>query len=182
MDEIDLREAGRPDALTGRALSADERGPGEHLRQVHDMYRAELALLERVTQEVRGGSREVGEIRATLHQLALRTNIEQFGALCARYCSMVANHHMIESHHMFPAVRTVGESWDAVVDQLEHEHQVIHLQLRRLDEALVALHVDANELERVVAQVEVLARVLRSHFGYEETQLAEPLGVLGLGV
>ncbi|MCW2928049.1 MAG: coenzyme F420-dependent N10-methylene tetrahydromethanopterin reductase and related [Thermoleophilia bacterium] len=182
VDEIDLRAAERPDALTGRVLTPAEQGPGNHLRRVHDMYRGELELLERVTQEVRGGSREIGEIRATLHQLALKTNIEQFGALCARYCQMVDVHHRIESHHMFPAVRTAGAEWSAVVDQLEHEHDVIHLQLRRLDEALVALHADASHLERVVDEVGVLAEILRSHFGYEETQLAEPLGILGLGI
>jgi hemerythrin-like domain-containing protein len=135
----------------------------------------ELAALVRV------GEATLDDLRGTIHGMAVRTNIEQFGAICLRYCAMVTNHHTLEDRAIFPAVRAEGEAYAALVDQLEHEHGVIHVQLRRVDEALVAVDEDRAHVPRALDEIAALDRILRSHFAYEETQLAEPLGIVGLG-
>lgn len=177
---VDLREHARPDVVTGTELTPAQRGPGDHLRQVHDMYRAELQVVTELTALVRAGTASLDDLRGTIHGMAVRTNIEQFGAICLRYCAMVTNHHMLEDRAIFPAVRAAGGAYAELVDQLEHEHGMIHLQLRRVDEALLAVDSDRSSVPRALEEIDELGRILRSHFAYEETQLAEPLGLAGI--
>ena len=178
-DAVDLNERARPDVVTGMPLSEQQRGPGEHLRQVHDMYRAELEVVTELVALMRSGEATLDDLRGTIHGMAVRTNIEQFGAICLRYCAMVTQHHQLEDRAIFPAVRAESEAYAALIDQLEHEHGMIHVQLRRVDEAIVAVDTDRSQLSRALDELDTLDRILRSHFAYEETQLAEPLGLVG---
>ncbi len=180
--KVDLREHARPDVVSGIELDDAQRGPGEHLRQVHDMYRAELQVVTELAAMVRAGDADLDDLRGTIHGMAVRTNIEQFGAICLRYCAMLTNHHTLEDRAIFPAVRAQGAEYAALVDQLEHEHGAIHQQLRRVDEALLAVDDDRANVPRALEEIDTLDRILRSHFRYEETQLAEPLGIVGLGI
>jgi hypothetical protein len=173
----DLREGERPDARTGVQLTDAQRHGGDHLRQIHDMYRAELALVVELAALVRSGEGSLDDLRGTIHGMAVRTNVEQFGAVCLRYCSMVNVHHSIEDQAIFPKLRAADERYVAMVDQLEHEHHVIHEQLRRVDDAILAVDSDRAHVPDALEQIDELARVLRSHFAYEEQQLAEPLGL-----
>lgn len=182
VEPVDLREAARPDVITGIELDAAQRGPGEHLRQVHDMYRAELQVVTELAAMVRAGDADLDDLRGTIHGMAVRTNIQQFGAICLRYCAMLTNHHTLEDRAIFPVVRAASDTYAALVDQLEHEHGAIHEQLRRVDEAIVATDTDRSSVPRALDEIDTLDRILRSHFAYEETQLAEPLGLVGLGM
>jgi hypothetical protein len=179
-----LRESARPDTVRGIELDDAQRAPGEHLRAVHDMYRGELDVLERLAALVRAGDGDLDDLRGTIHGMAVRTNVEQFGAICLRYCGMVATHHTIEDRAIFPAVAAADDRYARLVEQLEHEHHAIHGQLRRLDGAVLAMDRDRSDATVAVVLDEVteLARALRSHFAYEETQLAEPLGLHGVMV
>ena len=173
----------RPDARRGLELDERQREPGAHLRAIHDMYRAELARLVHVTDLVERGLAQLADVRQALHGLSLRRDLETYGSICARFCQMVSIHHTIEDQRMFPAIREAGEPYTAVVDQLEREHGVIHELLVRLDQAIVAAMVDGSgAVAPVLSSVHDLADVLTSHFRYEETQLEEPLGLLGLPV
>jgi hypothetical protein len=176
----DLREADRPDVVRGIELTDVQKDPGAHLRQVHDMYRAELGIVVELAELVRAGDADLDDLRGTIHGMAVRTNIEQFGAMCLRYCAMVTNHHTLEDRAIFPRIRAEGEDYARLVDQLEHEHEAIHLQLRRVDEAIIAVENDRARVGEALEEIDTLARILRSHFAYEETQLAEPLGLVGL--
>lgn len=177
---LELNEQARPDVVTGAELTPDERAPGEHLRQVHDMYRAELQVVTELAEMVRSGTADLSDLRGTIHGMAVRTNIEEFGAICLRYCSMVTTHHTLEDRAIFPRVRAESVSYAALVDQLEHEHHAIHAQLRRVDEAMLAVDADRGAVPAALEEIDVLARILRSHFAYEETQLLEPLARVGL--
>lgn len=181
MEPLDLREHERPDVVTGIELEPAQRRMGDHLRDVHDMYRAELQVVTELAALVRSGDADLDDLRGTIHGMAVRTNIEQFGAVCLRYCAMVTQHHTLEDRGMFPAVRAASEAYAELVDQLEHEHGVIHQQLRRVDEAIVAVDADRTLVARALDELDVLDRILRSHFAYEETQLLEPLGLVDLG-
>lgn len=181
-ETVDLRESSRPDVISGLELTDAQRGPGEHLRQVHDMYRAELQVVTELAAMVRSGDADLDDLRGTIHGMAVRTNIEQFGAICLRYCAMLTNHHTLEDRAIFPAVRAESEAYAALVDQLEHEHGAIHQQLRRVDQAILAVDNDRSKVPAALEEIDTLDRILRSHFLYEETQLAEPLGLVGLGI
>lgn len=180
-----LGEGERPDAVRGVDLDAQGRAPGEHLRAIHDMYRAELDALLDVTRQVEAGLAEWVDLRQAIHDLSLRRQLDRYGSICARYCSMVAVHHAIEDQRIFPAVRagaTAGTGWGDVIDQLEREHAVIHRQLRAVDAAVVSVLEGAGAPASAIATIRLLADLLRSHFSYEEAQLAEPLGLLGIGL
>jgi hypothetical protein len=69
---------------------------GQHLIDVHDMLRTELAALRKVLAEVRDGAVTAGDARSALNDMALRRNDWTVGAFCARYCGAVAQHHGLE--------------------------------------------------------------------------------------
>ena len=66
--------------------------------------------------------------------------------------------------------------------RLAEEHLVIHELLERVDDLAVAVHADPSRVAELAVAVGDLRRDLESHFTYEETEMAEPLGLLGLGV
>lgn len=175
--EADLT-AQRPDAIQGLELTPEQHARGDHLRQVHDMYRAELDFLVRVTQQVEEGVAQVADIRQALHDLSLRRELDQYGSICGRFCQAVTVHHTIEDQRLFPSVRELDERYVPVVDQLEREHQEIHRQLLAVDAAVVATLDGSGPLGDVIDRVGDLERLLRSHFAYEEQQMFEPLGLI----
>ena len=82
---------------------------------------------------------------------------------------------------MFPAVATL-EAYAPVAARLAEEHLTIHEHLERVDDLAVAVHSDPSRIAELVTAVTDLRHDLESHFAYEETEMAEPLGLLGLGV
>ena len=58
----------------------------------------------------------------------------------------------------------------------------IHDHLERVDDLAVAVHRDPSRIAELVDAVADLRADLESHFAYEEVEMAEPLGLLGLGV
>jgi iron-sulfur cluster repair protein YtfE (RIC family) len=177
-----IDESQRPDAITGVELTPQQQLPGEHLRRIHDMYRAELAHLVGVTGQVERGVAQVADVRQALHELSLRRELAQYGSICGRFCQVVTVHHTIEDQQMFPRVRAGGEAYAHVVDQLEHEHGLIHQLLLAIDAALVAVFDGTGPLGDVIDRIGDLESLLLSHFDYEEQQLSEPLGLLGVDV
>ena len=69
----------------------------------------------------------------------------------------------------------------AVAARLAEEHLVVHAHLERVDDLAVAVRTDPGRVSELVAAVADLRADLESHFTYEETEMAEPLGLLGLG-
>ena len=87
-------------------------------------------------------------------------------------------HHTIEDQDIFPRLRR-NEGLRPVLDRLQAEHVTIHALSERLQTELRAIALDpaaaaASSLAEIFA---VFARTVASHFGYEETQLEEALGV-----
>ena len=76
---------------------------GQHLIDVHDHLRKELAELRDVVAQVRDGALSAGEARSALNEMALRQNDWTLGAFCSRYCRAVAQHHTLEDDVGLPA-------------------------------------------------------------------------------
>ncbi len=177
-----LDEATRPTVRLGLSLTPAQQAAGTHLRQIHDVFRAELTGLEARVGEVRRGEGSASDVRESVSQLAAAlgaaggTTLSQH---CAQLCRFVTMHHSLEDSAMFPALGAHARV-KPVVDRLAEEHVVIHEHLKHVDALASRVDADPDVLPDLEEAVGTFARVLRSHFTYEETELAEPLGLLGI--
>ncbi len=164
-----------------RTYAPHDRAVGQHLVDVHDGLRGELAQLRNLIDQVAAGALDAGSARSHIADMTLRQNDWTLGAYCASYCRIVTTHHSIEDQSMLPHLRSADPRLAAVVDRLEQEHVVIHDVLERVDRALVALVSDgAGGLSALRDAVDLLTDALVSHLSYEERELVEPLARLGL--
>lgn len=177
----ELDEATRPRAARGLDLTPAQQQPGRHLRFIHDHFRSQLAALQQEVDAVRRDEGSPGRLRAAVNDLAPRAKRDQLGSFCGQLCQFVTLHHTIEDQAMFPAVATLP-AYAPVVERLVEEHHVIHDHLVAVDDAVLKMASDPALLTELEDAVASLARVLESHFAYEEAEMAEPLGLLGLPV
>ena len=148
---------------------------------IHDHFREQLGQLTVAVEQLRDGEGDVGGVRASLHELAPAWTAQQVAGACRQVCSYLTMHHTIEDQSMFPAVATL-EAYAPVATRLAEEHLVIHHHLERVDGLAVAVHADPSRVAELVVAVAELRHDLESHFAYEEVEMTEPLGILGLGI
>jgi iron-sulfur cluster repair protein YtfE (RIC family) len=169
-----------PGADPGREYSAEEAATGQHLIDVHDALRAELARLRGVIEEVGEGSTDPAALRSFFNRMTIRQNNWTLGAFCQSYCRAVTGHHTLEDSSVFPHLGRADARLGAVLTRLGEEHEAIAELLERIDEALVALVAgEPGAMERVHAAVDLVTDAMASHFSYEERELVEPLARLG---
>lgn len=176
-DESTRPSAPEPDGevrFTGRGLSA-----GKHLIEVHDHYRAELARVRDILDQVRANAIDVGAARGELNAMTLRSNNWTLGSFCQSYCVSLTQHHTMESGSIFPYLRASDRGLAAVIERLDQEHQVIHEVLEAVDQALVDLVRHPDDLSGIQQAVDVLTDALLSHLAYEERELVGPLSRFG---
>ena len=153
--------------------------PGQHLVEVHDMFRRELAELRDLLTRVRDGAISAGEARSGLNAMAMRQNDWTLGAVCSRYCSSVTHHHHLEDEGIFPHLRKSDSSLAPVLDKLAEEHLTIHEAIEAVDRELVSHMTAASDFGGIERAVEDLSDALLNHFSYEEAELVEPLSRYG---
>jgi alkanesulfonate monooxygenase SsuD/methylene tetrahydromethanopterin reductase-like flavin-dependent oxidoreductase (luciferase family)/hemerythrin-like domain-containing protein len=170
------------------AYTAAQQAHPQHLLDIHDHLRAELAQVRDVIDQVRRGLLTVGAARSVINTMAMRQNNWTLGAYCESYCRVVTGHHTLEDRSVFTHLRRSDPDLAPVLDRLEDEHRVISDVLEQVDEALVGL-VSAGErgpaaleaLAELQRAVDLLTDTLRSHLAYEERELFHPLAEHGLG-
>ena len=113
------------------------------------------------------------------------TNFRSFGNLCGRECRNLTLHHTAEDERIFPALRSSGgDALRRVIQRLTQEHRGIYALLERLwAQALTLL--DAPGQANFAALKETFSAVaitVRSHFGYEQTELEEAIGFYHVAV
>lgn len=150
-------------------------GVGQHLIEVHDHLRAELAQVLDLVGQVEAGTLDAGRVRGVINEMTMRQNEWTLGAYCQSYCRLVATHHTIEDTSVFPHLRRRDPSLGPVLDRLEREHHVIHGALEDVDRALVAVVSGPDGLAALRTAVERLAETLTEHLSYEESQLVDAL-------
>lgn len=153
---------------------------GQHLIDIHDHLRSELAEIRSLVGQVVDGSEDPGRARSAIAEMTLRQNNWTVGAYCATYCRVLTTHHTIEDQVMFPRLRQADPRLAGVVDRLEVEHTVIHGALAELDRALVGFVGPGHDAAGLAQAVDVLTDTLLSHLSYEERELVEPLARLGI--
>jgi hemerythrin-like domain-containing protein len=168
------RPAGPPSDLTVR-YTARQRAAGQHLIDVHDHLRQELAQVRDLVEQVAAGALDLGRARSMINTMAMRQNNWTLGTFCESYCRVVTTHHTIEDVSLFPRLRAADPRLVPVVDRLEAEHHVIGEVLERVDAALVAMVSRPEGIAAVREAVDLLTDTLLSHLSYEERELVEPL-------
>ena len=159
--------------------TSEQQAAAQHLVDVHDALRSELAQLRDVVAQVRHGITDVGVARSVLNTMTLRQNSWTLGAYCASYCRIVAGHHTLEDRSIFPHLRAASPEVAPVIDRLEQEHHVIAGVLEDVDRALVALVEDAGRFDELQDAMDLLTDTLLSHLSYEERELSHPLAAHG---
>jgi hypothetical protein len=163
----------------GRTYTPYELSAGQHLIDVHDHLRGELARLREVVAQVAAGTLSAGEARSHLNTMTMRQNNWTLGTFCESYCRVVTMHHTLEDRAMLPGLRRADPRLAPVVDRLEQEHRAIHGVIERVDQALVALVTKPEGMTELRAAIDLLTDTLLSHLSYEERELVEPLARLG---
>ncbi|MGC9670259.1 LLM class flavin-dependent oxidoreductase [Planosporangium sp. 12N6] len=168
-----------PPAPAGQVYTDRARAVGQHLVDVHDHLRQELAQIRDVLAQVKDGTVSAGAARGVLNQMTMRQNNWTLGAYCAAYCTALTQHHGIEDSSIFPHLRRADAGLVPVIDRLEQEHVIIHEVVEGVDRALVNLMRDPGDFRELQEAVDILTDTLLSHLSYEEHQIVEPLARYG---
>lgn len=166
------------------ATDADRR-MGRRLAAIHRMHLHDVGRIGIVLDRIEAGEASGQDLSDALMSAEFAQNVRQFGSLCGRECKVLTFHHDAEEYSLFPQLAGKGnDALRAVIDRLMEEHKVVHELLVRLERAAMALmfELDAEKFNEARAVFRQLETVVHSHFGYEETQLEEAIGVLGVGV
>jgi hypothetical protein len=166
------------------ATDADRR-MGRRLAAIHRMHLNDVGRIGIVLDRIEAGEASGKDLTDAVTSAEFAQNVRQFGSLCGRECKVLNGHHDIEEFALFPELASKGnDALRAVVDRLKEEHKVVHELLVRLERAAMALmfEVDAEKFSEARAVFRQLETVVHSHFGYEETQLEEAIGVFKVGV
>lgn len=179
LEDLDLNEAGRPAAPKIDGATEDHVRAGRHLAAIHRHYLMDMARIAAVLQRIEMGDAAPEDLRQIVLATDMGENFRVFGSLCGQECKILTMHHDIEQASMFPRLETAGGGVFAdIVAKLRAEHEVVHELLVRLERAAMALMYDqtAENFADAAAIFRKLETVIRSHFKYEETELAEAIG------
>jgi hypothetical protein len=179
LDELSLNEAGRPKAPLVPEATDMHRRQGRQLAAIHRHYLMEMAQIGAVLDRIEARGTPPEHLKRIVLSLDMAENFRAFGSLCGRECQLLKFHHDIEGADMFPRIEAAGGGkFLEIVAKLKAEHEVVHELIIRLGRAAEALAEDPRDANFVQAATTFrkLEEVVRSHFGYEETELAEAIG------
>ena len=179
LDAIVLPEDARPKMPPIPDATAQDRQDGRHLAMIHNHYLGELSRVSMVLDRIKAGDNPPEALQQILLSTDLRRNLHAAGTICGQACQMLMMHHNIEEGHMFPGLEVPqNPALTAMVAHLKREHKVVHELLHRLEAAAQTLIQDPSEdnFDAAHAVFVKLMAVVRSHFSYEESELAEAIG------
>ena len=180
-----LDHANRPKAPKIANLTTAQRQRGRLLSQFHDFHRQQLTQVQTFMRGVEDGALSAAALATTISDLQMAANYRRFGNLCGQECRMLSGHHGIEDANIFPILHHVGSpGLRRVVERLAAEHLVVHELIEELNThaRIMLQNPNAKNFAMLKNIFTTLDRVVRSHFGYEETELEEALGVIDVGM
>ncbi len=180
MNVFDLfDESQRPKAPAIRGATEEHRSAGRKLAMIHNMHLSALDETKAMIDRIQHGENAAENLAAHVTSLQLWENYRKFGNLCGRECQYLDFHHRSEDTEIFPAIAQSGsDGLRRVIARLTQEHSVIHQLLETLAMNVADLWSDPNAANFALTRetFEVLDRAIRSHFGYEQTELQEAIG------
>lgn len=174
-----IDETTRPKAPPIEGLDPFQELRGKRLAFIHQMHLQELDRTRQLMHLIEAGERRLAELGEAVSSLQMVESYRAFGNLCGRECQMLTFHHMAEDQLIFPALDNQGsEGLRKVVQRLREEHEVIHSLLVDLETraAAAVARADAESFAELKQTFDTLDRTVRSHFGYEQTELEQALG------
>lgn len=179
LDDLSLDEAARPKAPPVPEATAMHRRQGRQLAAIHNHHLREMGQIGAILARIEARDAPPEHLKQFVLSLDMAENFSAFGSLCGRECHVLKFHHDIESADMFPRIEAAGGGrFRDVVAKLKAEHAVVHELIIRLSRAADALAEVPSEANFIQAgnTFRKLEEVVRSHFGYEETELEEVIG------
>ncbi|SOE13367.1 hemerythrin HHE cation binding domain-containing protein [Hoeflea halophila] len=179
LDELSVDEAARPKAPPVPEATEIHRRQGGQLAAIHRHYLREMGQIGAILTRIEARHAPPEHLKQLVLSLDMAENFRVFGSLCGRECQVLKFHHDIESSDMFPRIEAAGGGrFREVVAKLKAEHEVVHELIIRLNHAAEALAEEPSEenFSQAGAIFRKLEAVVRSHFGYEETELSEAIG------
>ncbi|MFY0595509.1 MAG: hemerythrin domain-containing protein [Cognatishimia sp.] len=170
----------RPEMPPLPGATEDHRRQGRKLAAIHRMHLMDMARIAALLRRTELGDASPEELNKAVRGLELTENMRSFGSLCGRECKVLAFHHDAEEHSIFPQLEAQQvDALTALVARLRAEHKVVHELIIRLERAAMALMFETTPENFAEAKAVYwkLEEVIRSHFGYEETQLEEAIGL-----
>jgi len=161
-------------------VTDSQRQAGRHLAAIHRHYLKDLARIAQVMAWMEGGETPPADLAHIVLHTEMAQNFAAAGTLCGQQCWALTMHHNIEEQSIFPQLQARGsDSVRTIVDRLREEHEVVHALLERLGKAAESLTEapSAKDFAETRAIFDQLVTVVQSHFHFEETALAEALGV-----
>lgn len=180
LEDLRIDPSERPKAPSLPGVTPEQLQKGRQLAAIHRMHLMEIARVRRTLEEIETGQENAEVLPGIVASMEMTENFRAFGNLCGRECQVLSMHHNIEESHMFPQLADRAPAGiGAVVKRLQEEHKIVHALIERLYSAAVNL---VNEpsfetFKEARDTFDALESVVRSHFGYEETELAEAIGV-----
>lgn len=153
---------------------------GRHLAAIHRHYLSDLSQIAKVMTRIEAGDAPSADLAHIVLHSQMAQNFAAAGTLCGQQCWALTMHHNIEEQSIFPQLHARGsEPVRAIVDRLRAEHEVVHALLERLGAAAGGLSEapSSEQFAETRAIFDQLVAVVRSHFKFEESALAEALGV-----
>ncbi len=169
----------RPKAPKIENLTPAQRRQGRRLSLYHNMHREQLREVESAMVQIDD------TLLAKISDLDMRHNFKVFGNMCGAECQMLSGHHGIEDQAVFPVLHAAGNAGlKKVVERLMAEHLVVHELIEELEGlAHEAVQSPTPEIyAKLKSSFEDLNICVQSHFGYEETELEDALGVIDVGI
>lgn len=163
------------------ALTSAQRRSGRRLAMIHQMHLDQIEEVEALILRIDAAAAAQDDLAGSIDDLAMTGNYRAFGILCGRECQNLTFHHTSEDAAIFPALRRGDPVLDAVLDRLAEEHLVIHAAIETLL-TQIATYRAAPGLATYGTLREsfnTLAALVRSHFGYEQTELEDAIGHYG---
>ena len=179
LDELSLDESGRPKAPPVPEATGIHLRQGRQLAAIHSHHLREMGQIGVVLARIEAREAPPEHLKQLVLSLDMAENFSVFGSLCGRECHVLKFHHDIESADMFPRIEAAGGGrFRDIVAKLKAEHEVVHELIIRLSRAADALAETPSEANFIQAgkTFRKLEEVVRSHFGYEETELEEVIG------
>ncbi len=184
LDALSVETGTRPKAPALSNVSDVQRAKGRQLAAIHAHYLQDMARLSAVIDRIEAGDSPPAHLAQIVLASDMHQNFAAFGNLCGQGCQMLAMHHNIEQHHMFPEIESKAPAFAALVARLREEHEVVHELLQRLAGCADRLtrSPDADGFAETRDVFNALLRAIQSHFRYEETELEAAIGVYLDGV
>ena len=180
LSDLTIDPATRPPLPDMGEVSEAQRQAGRHLAAIHHHYLSDLSQSAKVMTRIEAGDAPPADLAHIVLHSQMSQNFAAAGTLCGQQCWALTMHHNIEEQSIFPQLHARGsEPVRAIVDRLRAEHKVVHALLERLGVAAGGLTEAPTpaQFAETRAIFDQLVSVVRSHFKFEETALAEALGV-----